>query len=120
ASRYAVFFGVGEIISSCTKSSELSDIFFCKYNNILMDSEIKNSETKQTENIEKEDNSEIKTKSKKKKTKENVEKDKNDSDSDKESDNEVKITKKETKKNIKVNDDIELEVKRSKPKNNAR
>lgn len=99
-----------------------------------MDSEIKNSETKQIENIEKEDNSEIKTKSKKKKSKENVEKDKNDSESvtktkkskktvesDNESDDEVKkITKKHTEKNIKVEDNVELEVKKSKPQNSAR
>ena len=110
-----------------------------------MDSEIKNLETKQsdselkkTENIKKEDNSEIKTKSKKKKSKENVEKDKNDSESDKESlskkkkskksvesdnesDDEVKkITKKQTEKDIKVEDNVELEVKKSKPQNSAR
>lgn len=106
-----------------------------------MDSEIKNSKTKQsdselkkTENIEKEDNSEVKTKSKKKKSKENVEKDKNDNESvtktkkskktvesDNESDDEVKkITKKHTEKNIKVEDNVELEVKKSKPQNSAR
>ena len=94
-----------------------------------MDSEIKNSKTKQsdselkkTENIEKEDNSETKKKKSKENDNESVTKTKKSKktvESDNESDDEVKkITKKHTEKNIKVEDNVEnvkLEVKKSKP-----
>ena len=90
-----------------------------------MDSEIKNSKTKQSdseENIEKEDNSETKKKKSKENDNESVTKTKRSKktvESDNESDDEVKkITKKHTEKNIKVEDNVEnvkLEVKKSKP-----
>lgn len=83
-----------------------------------MDSEIKNSKTKQSDS---EDNSETKKKKSKENDNESVTKTKKSKktvESDNESDDEVKkITKKHTEKNIKVEDNVEnvkLEVKKSK------